>query len=95
MLAQVNKNNMLFRQANVEGTRPVSDYFEDANARIESVVFSVGTTWGLAEFRAVALRNGAGCDSVYGHGDMDDILDAGGNDECYLGAGIGTEVIYE
>ena len=102
----------LLGEADGEGARPVTDslkvydYFERTDARVESVVFSDGTTWGSAEFRAVALRGGTGDDRVYGRGDMDDIFDAdaggndrlygaGGNDEYRLGSGTGADVIYE
>ena len=98
------------RDANnvITDTLTVENYYTDASARVESVVFGDGTIWGVSEFDAARIYGGSGNDYLYGtwRGARADIFDsnAGGNDKLhgydgndvyYLGAGTGRDVIRE
>ena len=98
--------------ADGSGERPVVaslklvNYYENDQSKVERIEFADGTEWGHAELHKIAIRGGAGDDSLYGRDDMSDILsgDAGGNDrllglggddEYRLGLETGFDEVYE
>ncbi len=84
----------------------VRNYYTDASAKVESLVFGDGTKWGAAEFAVARIRGGVGNDDLRGEAGQSDVFDgdAGGNDQLsglsgndvyYLGFGTGHDTIYE
>ena len=92
----------------ITDTLTVENYYTDASARVESVVFGDGTIWGVAELDAARIYGGNGNDNLYGiwrgaridtfdgnAGGNDNLHGYDGNDVYYLGAGTGNDEIRE
>ena len=84
----------------------VHNYYTDASAKVEKVVFADGAEWDADDFAIARIRGGVSTDNLYGESALSDVFDsdAGGNDYLYgysgndvywLGVGTGNDVIHE
>ena len=95
----------LLENGEVSDSLRVENYYTDASAKVEKVVFMDGTEWDAAALALAPIRGGAGHDRLYGSnesdifdgngGDNDNLYGYGGNDVYWLGAGTEHDVIYE
>ena len=95
----------LLENGEVSDSLRVENYYTDASAKVESVLFANGVVWDAAALALAPMRGGAGHDRLYGSsesdifdgngGDNDNLYGYGGDDVYWLGAGTGHDVIYE
>ena len=94
---------------NISDSLTVVNFFTNAAARVEAVIFDDGTRWGAEEFNAVPIVGTGGNDSLGGllgaNFNFNDVFDGGGgndrlhgyggDDVYYLGYGSGHDIIFE
>ena len=110
-LLRGNNGNNLYVQilsddGEVSDSLRVHNYYTNASAKVEKLLFDGGAEWGVDDFAIARIRGGVRNDSLYGESNLSDVFDGdgGGNDGLYgysgddvywLGVGTGNDVIHE